>query len=65
MVHDYMCENHSCVNYDRTFSTLIFDSLLKVSDVCPVKRFMMKNSVNIFQNNLIDLGQQYFKKYFT
>ena len=49
MVHDYMCENHSCVGYDRDFSTKVFDALLKVSGVKSCKRFLMKNSVNIFQ----------------
>ena len=49
MVHDYMCENHDCINSDRKLSTKIFDSLLKVSDVRKCKRFFMKNSVDIFQ----------------
>ena len=49
MVHDYMCENHSCIEFDRKFSTLVFDSLLKVSGVKNLKRFCMKNSVDIFQ----------------
>lgn len=49
MVHDYMCENHSCVGFDRKFSTLVFDSLLLVSGVKSLKRFWMKNSVDIFQ----------------
>ena len=49
MVHDYMCEHHDCVGYDRDLSTLIFDSLLRVSEVGNFKRFLMKNSVDIFQ----------------
>lgn len=49
MVHDYMCENHTCVGNDRALSTLIFDSLLKTSEVGNFKRFLMKNSVDIFQ----------------
>jgi len=49
MVHDYMCENHTCVGHDRVLSTLIFDSLLKTSEVENFKRFLMKNSVDIFQ----------------
>jgi hypothetical protein len=49
MVHDYMCENHGCIDYDREFSTKVFDSLLKVSGVKNYKRFLMKKSVNIFQ----------------
>jgi hypothetical protein len=49
MIHDYMCENHCCVDYDRELSTRVFDSLLKISGVKNYKRFLMKNSVNIFQ----------------
>ena len=49
MVHDYMCENHTCVGNDRVLSTLIFDSLLKTSEVGNFKRFLMKNSVDTFQ----------------
>jgi hypothetical protein len=49
MVHDYICEHHDCINYDRALSTLIFDSLLKASGIGNLKRFCMKNSVNIFQ----------------
>ena len=49
MVHDYMCENHACIDSDREFSTKVFDSLLKVSGVKGCKRFLMKNSVGIFQ----------------
>lgn len=49
MVHDYMCENHGCIGCDRKLSTLVFDSLLSVSQVGSFKRFLMKNSVDIFQ----------------
>lgn len=49
MIHDYMCENHDCINYDRAFSTAVFNELLKVSEVGNIKRFLMKNSVDIFQ----------------
>lgn len=54
MVHDYMCEHHDCINYDRALSTQIFDSLLKVSDIGNLKRFFMKNSVDIFQKCFCD-----------
>ena len=49
LIHDYMCEHHDCVGYDREFSTKVFNELLKVSGVGKVKRFFMKNSVDIFQ----------------
>jgi hypothetical protein len=49
LVHDVLCENHQYVNYDRKFSTEVFNALLKVSGVYPLKRFVMKNSVDSFQ----------------
>ena len=49
LVHDVLCENHSYINNDRAFSTRVFDCLLKCSGVFPLKRFFMKNSVDIFQ----------------
>ena len=49
LVHDVLCENHQYVAYDRAFSSLVFDSLLQVSDVGKFKRFLMKSSVDLFQ----------------
>ena len=49
MIHDFMCENHDCVDNDRAFSTEVFNSLLQVSGVGKFKRFLMKNSVDVFQ----------------
>jgi hypothetical protein len=49
LIHDYMCENHSCVGNDRVFSSKVFNALLEVSEVNAFKRFLMKHSVNIFQ----------------
>ena len=49
LVHDVLCENHHYVANDRKFSTQVFNALLEVSEVAPLKRFFMKNSVNIFQ----------------
>lgn len=49
MVHDFMCENHDCIGYNRALSTNVFDALLSVSQVGKFKRFFMKNSVDIFQ----------------
>ncbi len=49
MIHDYMCENHSCINNDRILSTEIFNALLEVSEVSAFKRYLMKTSVNLFQ----------------
>ncbi len=49
LIHDVLCENHHYVDNDRKFSTKVFNALLKVSEVYPFKRFLMKNSVDIFQ----------------
>ena len=49
LIHDWMCENHSCVGNDRVFSSKVFNALLEVSEVNAFKRFLMKHSVNIFQ----------------
>ena len=49
LVHDVMCENHSYIDNDRAFSTKVFNALLTVSEVGKFKRFLMSNSVNIFQ----------------
>ena len=50
LVHDILCENHSYIDNDRRFSTEVFNALLEASDVFPLKRFIMKNSVNCFQS---------------
>lgn len=49
LIHDVLCENHDYVDNDRAFSTEVFNALLESSEVCPLKRFMMKNSVNFYQ----------------
>lgn len=59
LVHDVLCENHQYVMNDREFSTLVFDSLLKVSEVGKFKRFLMRTSVNVFQALFCDWGLQW------
>ena len=49
LIHDVMCENHHFVNSDREFSTKVFNALLEVAGVNPVKRFVMKHSVDFWQ----------------
>lgn len=49
LIHDYMCENHSCVGDDRHFSTEVFNALLETSEVPAFKRYLMKHSVDFFQ----------------
>lgn len=50
LIHDVLCEHHEYINYDRAFSTNVFNALLKESDVCAIQRFLMKNSVACFQS---------------
>ena len=61
LVHDVLCENHQYIMNDREFSTLVFDSLLKVSEVGKFKRFLMKTSVDVFQALFCDWGLQWKK----
>lgn len=49
LVHDVLCENHHYVDNDRKFSTQVFNALLEASEVVPIKRFCMKNSVDFYQ----------------
>ena len=49
LIHDVLCENHNYVDNDRKLSTEVFNALLEVSDVYPLKRFFMKHSVDFFQ----------------
>ncbi len=49
LIHDVLCENHHYINNDREFSSKVFDALLEVAEVPAFKRFLMKNSVDIFQ----------------
>lgn len=47
--HDWTCEHHECVGYNRYLSTMIFNNLLKVGGVNPFKRWLIKHSVDNFQ----------------
>ncbi len=49
LVHDVLCENHRFVDGDRYFADKVFDSLLFVSDVGPIRRWLMFHSVDNFQ----------------
>ncbi len=49
LIHDVLCENHDYVDYDRYFSTRVFERLLYVSGVGNFKRWMMFHSVDNFQ----------------
>lgn len=49
LLHDTLCEHHEYIDNDRALSTRVFDALLVVSKVAPIKRFLMKYSVATFQ----------------
>ena len=49
LVHDTLCENHKYIDYDRKFSSKVFNALLEFNDVCPFKRYLMKYSVDFYQ----------------
>lgn len=58
LVHDVLCENHNYVDNDRSFSTNVFNALLKSSDVGAVRRFFMKNTVACFQTLCCGWGKE-------
>ena len=49
LVHDVLCENHGYIDYDRRFSSEVFNALLEASSVCAFKRFWMKQTVDFYQ----------------
>ncbi len=49
MLHDKLCENHSFINNDRYLSTLVLIGCMKCADVCPLKRWLVKHSVDNYQ----------------
>lgn len=49
LIHDVLCENHSYVDGNRYFATIVFERLLYVSGVNSFSRWMMKHSVDNFQ----------------
>ena len=49
LIHDVLCEHHEYIMNDREFSTEVFNALLEVSEIGKFKRFLMRNSVDIFQ----------------
>lgn len=49
-IHDYMCENHYVVGYNRYLSTLVFETLcLYFGKFNDLKRWLMFHSVDNFQ----------------
>ena len=50
LIHDTLCENHSYIDNDKNFSTEVFNALLEANKINAFKRYLMKHSVNCFQN---------------
>lgn len=61
LVHDKMCENKEKIDFDKSFSTNVFNALLERAGVGKFKRFLMKNSVACFQSLFCDWGLEYNK----
>ena len=57
LIHDVLCENHNFINYDKSFSTDVFNALLEGSGVRGFKRFWMKNAVACYQTLCCDWGK--------
>lgn len=49
LLHDYICENHSCVDNDRYFADKVFERLLYVSEVPAFNRWLMFHTMDNFQ----------------
>lgn len=49
MLHDVLCENHYYINNNRYLSTIVLERCLKVGGVGPVRRWVMKHSVDNWQ----------------
>lgn len=49
LIHDWICQHHECIDYDRYLSTLIFDVCLECAGVNKVKRWLMKHAVDNWQ----------------
>lgn len=62
LIHDTLCENKNYIDYDREFSTNVFNALLSAGDVGKFKRFFMKNSVGLFQTLFCDWGLKWDKE---
>lgn len=56
LIHDVLCEHHEYVDYDRKFSTIVFNALLESTGVPPFKRYCMKTSVDVFQKIFCNWG---------
>jgi len=60
LVHDVLCENHSYVDFDKSFSTEVFNALLEAGGVGHLRRHFMKNSVALYQTLFCNWSQGRF-----
>ena len=63
LLHDKLCENHSFINNDRYLSTLVLIGCMKSADVCALKRWLIKHTVDNYQK-LCGWKAQKSAKYF-
>lgn len=49
MIHDWMCEHHGTVGYNRNLSSKVFKALLLVGGTPPLKAHLMYLGVDLFQ----------------
>ena len=49
MVHDVLCENHDYVQNNRYLSTIVLEKLCKQGGTGPLRRWVIKHSVDNYQ----------------
>ena len=49
LIHDYICEHKECVLYQRRFSSIVLERLLRVADTDLLRRILMFVAVEIYQ----------------
>lgn len=49
LVHDVICTNKNYVEYDRRFSSIVFERLLRVADTDKISRLIMFLAVEVYQ----------------
>lgn len=54
MIHDFICENKKAIKYDKSLSTNILNACLITAKVNSIKRFLIKNSVALWQTLVCD-----------
>ena len=49
LIHDYLCENHQVIDFDRYFSSKVLERLLYVGDCSNFRRWLMFHCVDNYQ----------------